>query len=155
MIIKWDIIRHPFHADFPVCKGVRPLPKSVLDMTLNNLMVRFQWCGSFRKYPLLPSLPGLLEPGVVAPDRALSMDQIERNCVLMLNWITWNRIVLIFKLRIYAQLNCLKRNYFWHWNCTNVKLNCSNRTVLTFNCVWTKTILIQKPNWIITVWVHE
>ena len=33
-------------------------------------------------------------PGVVALDRVLSMGQIELNCVLMLNWITWNRIVL-------------------------------------------------------------
>ena len=33
----------------------------------------------------LPSLPGPLWPGVVAPDRVLSMGQIELNCVLMLN----------------------------------------------------------------------
>ena len=31
-----------------LCRGVRPPPpKSVLDMTLNDLMVRFQWCWSF------------------------------------------------------------------------------------------------------------
>ena len=29
-----------------LCRGVKPLPMSVLDMTL-NLMVRFQWCWSF------------------------------------------------------------------------------------------------------------
>ena len=34
---------------------------------------------------LLPLLPGPLWPGVVAPDRILSMGQIELNCVLMLN----------------------------------------------------------------------
>ena len=33
----------------------------------------------------LPSLPGLLWPRVVAPDRVLSMGQIELNCILMLN----------------------------------------------------------------------
>ena len=33
----------------------------------------------------LPSLPGLLWPGQVIPDRVLSMCQIELNCVLMLN----------------------------------------------------------------------
>ena len=33
----------------------------------------------------LPSLPGPLSPGVVAPKRVLSMGQIELNCVLMLN----------------------------------------------------------------------
>ena len=33
-----------------LCRGVRPHPPtSVLDMTLNNLMVRFQWCSSFRE----------------------------------------------------------------------------------------------------------
>ena len=37
--------------------------------------------------PSMPSLPGPLWPGVVAPDRVLSMGQIELNCVLMLNWI--------------------------------------------------------------------
>ena len=34
---------------------------------------------------LLPSLPGPLWLGEVAPDRALYMGQIELNCVLMLN----------------------------------------------------------------------
>ena len=32
-------------------------------------------------------------PGAVAPDRVLSMGQIEQNWVLMLNWIVWNRPV--------------------------------------------------------------
>ena len=49
--------------------------------------------------PSLPSLPGPLRPGVVTPDRVLSMGQIELNCILMRNWITWNRTVLIFELR--------------------------------------------------------
>ena len=40
---------------------------------------------------LLPSLPGPLEPGVVVPDRVLSMGQIELDCLLMLNWIVRNR----------------------------------------------------------------
>ena len=33
----------------------------------------------------LPLIPGPLWPGVVAPDRVLSLSQIELNCVLMLN----------------------------------------------------------------------
>ena len=33
----------------------------------------------------LPSLPGPLWPGVVAPERVLSMGQIELNSVFMLN----------------------------------------------------------------------
>ena len=40
--------------------------------------------------PLLPSLPGPHLPGMVAPDRALFMGQIELNCVITLNWIVWN-----------------------------------------------------------------
>ena len=45
--------------------------------------------------PSLPSLLRRLWPGVVAPDRFLSMGQKELKCVRMLNWITWNRTVLI------------------------------------------------------------
>ena len=43
--------------------------------------------------PLQSSLLGLLLPGMVTPDRVLSMGQIELNCVLMANWIVWNRAV--------------------------------------------------------------
>ncbi len=35
--------------------------------------------------PSLPSLPGPLWPGVVVPDRIISMGQIELKCILMLN----------------------------------------------------------------------
>ena len=38
-----------------------------------------------RSTPSLPLLPGPLWPRVVAPDRVLSMGQMELNCVLMLN----------------------------------------------------------------------
>ena len=38
-----------------------------------------------RSTPSLPSLPGPLWPGMVAPVRVLSMGQIELNCVIMLN----------------------------------------------------------------------
>ena len=87
---------------------------SVVDVALNNLI----W--GYSNYGVLgnaddPSLPSLLcshWPGVVAPDRILSMGQIELNCVLMLNWIVWNRTALTFKLRTYARLYCLKQNYF-------------------------------------------
>ena len=43
----------------------------------------------------LPSHPGPLWPGVVAPDRIIYMDQIEINCVLMPNWIVWNVTVFV------------------------------------------------------------
>ena len=58
--------------------------------------------------PSLLLLPGPLWPGEVAPDRVLSKRQIQLNCVLVLNWIAWNRSVLTFKLRIHAKLNCSK-----------------------------------------------
>ena len=43
--VGWGCRIHQLH----LCRGVRPPPRpmSVLDMTLNNLMVRFQWCWSF------------------------------------------------------------------------------------------------------------
>ena len=44
--------------------------------------------------PSLPSLAGQLWSEVVAPDRVLSMGQRELKCVLMINWIAWNRTVL-------------------------------------------------------------
>ena len=68
---------------FPnLCRGVRPPPPptSVLDMTLNNLIVGLHQCWRFRECGVpssLPSLPGTFWPGVVASDRVLSMGQIE------------------------------------------------------------------------------
>ena len=38
-----------------------------------------------RSTPSLPSFPGPLYSGVVAPDRVPSMGQIEQNCVIALN----------------------------------------------------------------------
>ena len=75
--------------------------------------------------------------GVVATYSVLSMGQIELNSVFMLNWNAWNRTVLICKLHNYAKLNYLKQNSFGILN--QIALH---RTVLTFNWVWTKTILI-------------
>ena len=55
----------------------------------------------------MPSLPGPLWPGMVAPDRVLSMGQVKLNSLVMLNGITWNRT-----MHTYAKLNCLKLNCF-------------------------------------------
>ena len=55
-----------------------------------------------RSTPSLASLPGSLLPGVVAPDRVLSMGQIELNCGFK------SLLFFAFKLRVYAKLNCLK-----------------------------------------------
>ena len=49
---------------------------------------------------LLLLLPGPLWPGVVAPDRVPFMDQIELNCVRMLNCIVWNRTVYMYKIHL-------------------------------------------------------
>ena len=48
-----------------------------------------------------PSLPFHLGPlwlGMVASNRVLFLSQTEPNCVIFLNWIVWNRIVLTFNL---------------------------------------------------------
>ena len=65
--------------------------------------------------PLLPLPPGPLWPGVVAPDKGpiyglnrtklCFFHYIDLNCVFMLNWVAQNRIVLTFKLHIFAKLN--------------------------------------------------
>ena len=43
--VGWGCRIHRLH----LCRGVTPQQTSVPDMTLNNLMVRFQWCWSFGK----------------------------------------------------------------------------------------------------------
>ena len=48
---KWNIIAQLAGAvEYTDCWGVKPLPMSALDMTLNNLMVWFQWCWSFGEF---------------------------------------------------------------------------------------------------------
>ena len=80
--------------------------------------------------PSLLSLPGPLWLRIVAPDRALSMGQIELSIVLMLTWTVWNRTIFTSKL-YHAKRNCLKENCFDIWLCINksytyTKLNCLN-----------------------------
>ena len=92
------------------------------------------------------SLAGALWAGVVATYRVLSMDQINLNCIIMLNWVAWNWTVLIFKLRTYAQLNYLQWNCFcilnWIvWNRTVFDIE----TLLTLNwIVWNRTVYMFK-----------
>ena len=74
-------------------------PTGVQDMTLNNLMVRFQWCSRYGEcgVPLHCHHPQVHSgPGVVAPNTVLSMGlrfQLSANKWLMLNWIDRNRTV--------------------------------------------------------------
>ena len=55
---------------------------------------------------LMPSLTGPLWPGVVAPDKGpiYGLNRTKR----------WLEFFFAFKLRIYAELNCLK------WNCFDI-----------------------------------
>ena len=104
--LGWVCRLHRLH----LCWGVRPSNECPVYDTKQcdgEVPVILEIWG-MRGTSSLPSLPGPLWPGMVAPDRVLSMGQIELNCVLMLNWTTWNRAILIFKLRTHAKLNCLK-----------------------------------------------
>ena len=79
-----------------------------------------------RSTPSSPSLPGSVRPRVLAPDMVLTIGKKGLNCVRMLNWLAWNRTVLIFilrtwfELRTYAKQNCLKENCFDILDCVLV-----------------------------------
>ena len=99
-----------------LCRGVRPSTTTTNTTTTTNECPRYDTkqsyyklpimleLGGMRSIPSLPLIPGSLWPGVAASKRILSMGQIELKCVLMLNWIVWNRTVLTFKLWNYAKL---------------------------------------------------
>ena len=73
-------------------RGKHPPKTCAPDMTLNSLIVRFQWYWSFGECGApLHCHRSLIH--LVAPDRSLSIGQIELNCVLMLYWIACNRAV--------------------------------------------------------------
>ena len=67
-----------------LCRGVRPLSTSPNVCSDGKVPVILELWG-IQCTPSLPLLPGPLWPGVVAPDRVLSMGQIGLNYVLMLN----------------------------------------------------------------------
>ena len=106
--VGWDCKIHQLF----LCKGVRLPPQrmSWYDTKQSDgevpVMMLELW--GMRSTPSLPALPGPLWLRVVATDRVLSMGQVELTCVLMLNWIAWNRTVLTFKLCTHAEMNCLK-----------------------------------------------
>ena len=84
--------------------------------------------------PLWPSFPGPHRPGLVASVRVLFMGQTEQNCVLMLNWIVWNRTVFKLKLCTYVKI-------IMSWHLTV----CKQKTVLMLNwIVWNRTIYMYK-----------
>ena len=68
------------------------------------------------------------------------MAQIELNCVLIINWITWKRNYLTFKPRTYAKLDCLKKNCFWNLNWVlMLNLIVWKRTAYMYVLLWTPT----------------
>ena len=95
--VGWGCRIHQRHLR----RGLRPLPNEWPEYDTkqsdSEALVMLELWG-MRSTLSLPSLPGLLGPGVVAPNRALSMGQMELNCALMLNWISWKRNILTFKI---------------------------------------------------------
>ena len=86
-------------------RGKTPPPTSVLNITLNNLMVRFQQHWSFGECgvpPSLPLLPGSLWSGVVVPDKG-PIYGLNRT-----KWWLEYTVFSAFGQRIYTELNCLK-----------------------------------------------
>ena len=83
--VGWGCRIHRLH----LCRGVRPPLTSVLDMTLNNLMVRFQQCWALgnAEYPFIAIAPRstLAQSGSTwwGPFYGLN----RTNSILMLKWI--------------------------------------------------------------------
>ena len=84
-----------------LCRGVRHHPPQrvfwyVTKQSYGEATVMLElW--RMKNTPSLLSLPCPLWFGMVAPDWVLSMDKIELNCLLMLNWIVWNRTGNMYK----------------------------------------------------------
>ena len=156
----------PVEYRLHLCRGVRPAPNQSprydCKQCDGEVPVKMElW--ETRSISSMPSIPGPLWSRVVAPDRVICMGQIELNCMILLNSIAWNRTVWqlnwIFLNRTVFMLNLIVWNrtdfvcwtesleieLFLHVNCAQ-KLNWTfwHTTFLTFNCVWTKTILIPR-----------
>ena len=77
-----------------LCRRVRPHPNE------SPVYETLWWCdsrnaGGLResRAPFTQSLSGPVGPGMEAPDRVLSMGQIDLNCARFLNQMVWNRTV--------------------------------------------------------------
>ena len=67
------------HTDYHLCRGIRPpneCPGCRTKQSAGEATVMLELWG-MQSTPSLPLQPGSLCPGVVAPDRVRSMDQIE------------------------------------------------------------------------------
>ena len=107
--VDWGYRIHRLH----LCRGVRPSPSEHpwydTKQSDNEVTVMLEFWG-MRSTPSFPSLPGPIWPGLVTPDRVLSMSQKQLPCVLMQNWIVWDRTVLY--------LNSVLFLYWIVWNVT-------------------------------------
>ena len=87
-------------------------PASILDMTLNCLMVRFQpWRFGECWVPLHCHCSQVHWPRVVAPDRVLSVGQIEQTVCKQIYSNTWNHLT-VYK-RACAHLRMLSTKYVY------------------------------------------
>ena len=102
--VKWfQVAQSAGAVEYTDCFSADPPPQRVSwYMTLNDLMVRFQQCWSFAEYPFIAIAPRSTLARSGSTWRVLSMGQIE------LNHAYFTILIFVFKLRIYAKLNCLK-----------------------------------------------
>ena len=72
--------------------------------------------------PSLLSLPGLLWPGVVAPDKGPIYGLNRTNSILMSNWIVWVNWIAwngsVFTIKPYLHWNCVLMLNWIIWNRT-------------------------------------
>ena len=120
--VGWGCKIHWLH----LCRGVRPPLTSVLYMTLNNLIVRFQWCWSFGDAEHL--FIDIAPRSTVARNGSIWSRPIyglnRTNCILMLNWIVWIRTAWLNWIawsrnvlhKLYLYLNCMFMLNWIAWN---------------------------------------
>ena len=84
------ILRLPSRTELHRCRGIEPPTTTnecpgydIKQSDCEVLIILEIW--RIRITPSLPSLPGLLWPRMVAPNRVLSMGQVELKCLLMQN----------------------------------------------------------------------
>ena len=104
--VDWSCRIHQLY----LCRGVRPpneCPTYDTKQSDDEVPVMLELWG-MRSTPSIPLFFSPIWLGVVAHDWVTSMGQIELKYIIMLNWIPWNRTVLVLKLRTNAKLNSWK-----------------------------------------------
>ena len=82
--VGWSCRIYRLHLGRGVKKKLNEYPVYDTKQSDDEVLAMLELWG-MQSTPSLPSLPDPLWLGVVAPDRVLSMGQIELKCVLMLN----------------------------------------------------------------------